>query len=170
MSSAERLRPPSGRPLGRTLLLLVALVVDGKILGIALVIHAHLVDVAPQHTHTHGVKGRDPRLGESACADQLIDALCHLAGGFIGERDCQNRFRQDSLIVDQVRDAVGDHARLSRPGAGQDEQRSIGGFDGFALFGIELGEKRHFYNFTTGESRCFGRARLQPTMQVSIVF
>ena len=44
--------------------------------------------------------------------------------------------------LDQPGDAVGDDAGFARSGAGQDEQRAFGGFNGGALFGIQIGEER----------------------------
>ena len=42
---------------------------------------------------------------------------------------------------EQVGDAVGEHARLARAGAGQDEQRTVGVGDGLALRLVEAGEQ-----------------------------
>ena len=41
-----------------------------------------------------------------------------------------------AFVLDQVRDAIGDDARLAAAGAGKDEHRAFGGFDGFALLRI----------------------------------
>ena len=71
-------------------------------------------------------------------AQQLVDALGHLGGGLVGEGHGQDRVRRDAFLVDQPRDAAGDDARLARAGAGQDEQRAIGSFDGIALFRIQI--------------------------------
>jgi hypothetical protein len=45
-------------------------------------------------------------------------------------------------VIDEVGDAVGDDARLAAARAGEDEHRSFGGFDGFALLRVEFIEKR----------------------------
>ena len=66
----------------------------------------------------------------------------HLAGGLVGKRDGQNRVRRDALFLDEPRDAAGDDAGLARAGAGQDEQRALGRFNGGALFGIQIGDER----------------------------
>ena len=43
--------------------------------------------------------------------------------------------------VDQVRDAVREHARLARAGAGDDEQRPLGVLDRFTLLRVERVEQ-----------------------------
>ena len=53
----------------------------------------------------------------------------------------------DGLDADEVRDPVGDDARLARPGAGEDQQRAVGGRHGPRLLGVEpaddlLGSRR----------------------------
>ena len=58
--------------------------------------------------------------------DQLGDALAHLGGGLVGERDGQDRARMRAAGGDQPGDAAGEHAGLARPGAGDDEQRPTG--------------------------------------------
>ena len=45
-------------------------------------------------------------------------------------------------MLNQVGDAVSDDARLAAPRAGEDQYRTLGGFDGFALLRVELIEKR----------------------------
>ena len=73
-------------------------------------------------------------------AEQVVEPLSHLAGGLVREGDREDlvRFRADR--VDQVRDAVGQDARLPRAGAGDDKQRSFRGEHGLALGRVEVGE------------------------------
>ncbi len=73
--------------------------------------------------------------------EQLVDAFAHLARSLIGERDRQNRIRRHALLLDQVRDAIGNHARLARPGSGQDEYRAVRRFYGSSLLRIQLFDK-----------------------------
>ena len=42
------------------------------------------------------------------------------------------------MRVNQVRDAIGDDARLAAAGAGQDEHRPVHSLDGFALLRIQI--------------------------------
>ena len=46
------------------------------------------------------------------------------------------------FVLDQIGDAISDDARLPAAGAGQDQHRALGGFDGFTLLRIQLVEKR----------------------------
>ena len=54
----------------------------------------------------------------------------------------QNGVRRDAFFADEPGDAAGDDAGLARAGTGKDEQWSLGGLDGGALFGIQIGELR----------------------------
>ena len=47
------------------------------------------------------------------------------------------RERADAVLVDEVGDAMGEHPRLARAGAGDDEQRTLGVDDGVELVGVE---------------------------------
>ena len=49
----------------------------------------------------------------------------------------------DAQLADQPRDAIRDYARLSGPGAGQDEQRPFAVRYGIALLRIESAEVDH---------------------------
>ena len=92
--------------------------------------------VAAQHAGAERVEGAHGHV-PAALADEGEDARAHLGGGLVGERHGQDVPRLDALHADQVRDAVGQHARLARAGAGQDQQRPVGGADGACLLGIE---------------------------------
>ena len=104
-------------------LLLIALVVDDKILGITLAIDLQGLNIASQHAHAEGVKRADGGLGERVLADNPIDPLGHLGGGFVGKRDGENAVGRDVLALNQISDAIGDDTRLARTGAGQNEHR-----------------------------------------------
>ena len=60
------------------------------------------------------------------------NALLHGAGGFVGKRDGKNGVGRHAKI-EKMGDAIGDDTRLSSAGASQDQQRTVGGFDSFAL-------------------------------------
>src|SRR5215813_9367477 len=55
-------------------------------------------------------------------AEQRFDAAEHFTRGAVGERDEHNPPWRDSGL-DQPRDAISDRARLSRSGAGDDQNR-----------------------------------------------
>ena len=122
--------------------LLVVLVEDGEGAGEALAADLQGFDVAAENAHAEGVEGGDERLGQRGVTEELIDALGHFAGGFVGEGDGEDGVGRDVLLADEPGDAVGDDAGLARSGAGEDEQRAFGGLDRGALFGIEMGEER----------------------------
>jgi hypothetical protein len=54
--------------------------------------------------------------------EQLVDALAHFAGGFIGEGDGEDGVGSDVFLLDEPGDAMGDDASFTGAGAGEDEQ------------------------------------------------
>ena len=70
-------------------------------------------------------------------ADERDDPLAQLPGGAVRERDRQDRPWPDALDADQVRDTVGQHAGLAAAGAGEDEERPVGGRDGSSLLRVQ---------------------------------
>ena len=58
-----------------------------------------------------------------AGTDELGDALSHLAGGFVGERDGEDLVRTGVAGGEQVRDAAREHPRLARASPGHDQER-----------------------------------------------
>ena len=75
-----------------------------------------------QDPHAGGVERRHPhRPGPRA--DQLHHPLAHLGGGLVGEGDGQHLADADVAGGQQVGDAAGEHGRLARSRAGDDEQR-----------------------------------------------
>ena len=76
----------------------------------------------------------------AAIAHERGDPLPELARRSVGERDGQDPTRLHGLNADEVRDAVGDDARLARAGAGEDEQRAVGGGDRPGLLGVEVAD------------------------------
>ena len=62
-------------------------------------------------------------------SSSLSEAGLHLAGGLVGEGHRQDVVGRDAHLVDQVGDAVGQHARLARAGPGQHQHRAGSGGD-----------------------------------------
>ena len=116
--------------------LLVRLVIDHEILAVSLAADLQRLDIAAQQAHAERVEGRDQRLGQRARPHQRLDAAGHLARGLIGEGNRENGVGRDADMVDQVRDAISDDARLAAAGAGQDQYRPADRFHGFTLLGI----------------------------------
>ena len=102
---------------------------------------AELVGVGAQHAGAGRVEGHHPH-GAGAVADERLDALAHLLRGLVGERDREDLAGTRPLRVHQVGDPVGQHARLARAGAGQDERVLARQRHGRLLFGIEIAQER----------------------------
>lgn len=88
------------------------------------------------------MEGGDNGFCDRRSAGEFLDPFRHFRCGLVGERDRENRFRHHPDVFDQMGDSVCDYARLPAAGAGQDEHRAIGRFDGLTLLRIELREKR----------------------------
>ncbi len=88
---------------------------------------------AVERHHPHRVRAR---------ADELFDALLHLARGLVGERDREDLTWVDAPLGQQMGDAVGEHAGLAGAGAGDDEQGGAGVHDGRALVLVQPVEQR----------------------------
>ena len=106
-------------------------VVDGERLGIA---------------DPPGVLAQDPRkdrverthadVAAAPRGDHPGDAFAHLLGRLVGEGEREDAGRIDPLF-DHVGDARGEHARLARTGAGDDERRHVEVDHGVALRGVQ---------------------------------
>ncbi len=100
-----------------------------------------LAGLAAQDAHARGVERHDPhRLGPGP--DERRDALAHLGGGLVGEGDREDLARLHAAGGEEVGDAVGEHARLARPGSRDDEQRAALVEDGLALLGVQPLQQR----------------------------
>ena len=90
------------------------------------------------------VKRSDPRIVErlSLADEQIADALFHLRRGFIGERHGEDRAARHALL-DQVRDPVGNGARLARARPGKNQDGTINSGCGFKLSGIQFVKECH---------------------------
>ncbi len=94
---------------------------------------------AAKHPRADGVERAAPhanRLG----AEEASDALAHLARRLVGERDREDVLRVDAVMLDEVRDARRQHARLAGSGAGEHQHWSFEMEYRVALRGIETGE------------------------------
>ena len=81
--------------------------------------------LAAQQAGAHRVERGDPRPGRSL-PDERLDAGPHLVRRLVGEGDGEDLARVGQGRADQVGDPEGNDAGLSRPRAGQDEQRAVG--------------------------------------------
>src|SRR5690606_23827761 len=77
-------------------------------------------------------------------ADQLADAILHLAGGLVGECHRQNLPATRLAGGEDVGDASGQNPRLAGAGPGENQQRPFSGFHRLALFGVQPSEIARF--------------------------
>src|SRR5216683_3031730 len=71
-----------------------------------------------------------------ALADELLDPLKHLLRR--PPRKCKQQYRAGlDTTLDKPRDAINQRARLARPGAGNDQQRTIAMRHGGKLRGVQ---------------------------------
>ncbi len=96
--------------------------------------------VAAEQLHADRVEGAEPQHALDRAADELADAVLHLAGGLVGEGDGEDLAGARLAGGEQVRDARGEHARLAGARAGEHQHRPLGGLHREALLGIQLVE------------------------------
>jgi hypothetical protein len=109
----------------------VVRVVDGELAA-----HPEVLGLPAQDADAHRVERRHPH-GRRAAPDQRVDPLLHLRGGLVGEGDRHDLPGVHVALGEQPADAVGEHPRLARAGAGDDEQRRAGVHDGLDLARVE---------------------------------
>ena len=125
---------------------------------------AEALCLAAQHPAAGGVEGEDPdrprRLPEHP-----LEPLAHLPRRLVRERDREDLVRLHAARADEVRDAIGEDARLPGAGAGDDEERPLGRENGLALGLVEVGEVAlggrdgHRPMLAVAARRCFAAAR-----------
>ncbi len=70
-------------------------------------------------------------------AGQLVDALAHLVGRLVRERDAKDVSGQDADVVDKVSEPVGERSGLPGAGSRNDADEAFGRGDGFSLLLVE---------------------------------
>ena len=93
-----------------------------------------------QNATENGVEGAHPQ-ARGFAADELRDPLLHLFGGLVGEGQRQDLRCVRFVRRQQMRDAEGEYARLSRARSGDDQQRTIGMHRGGPLRFVQLIEE-----------------------------
>jgi hypothetical protein len=96
--------------------------------------------VAPQDPGAQGVERAHGDLAAGLLADQAGDAGAQLGRGLVGEGDGQDLPRPDALDADEVRDAVGQDARLAALPAPARIRTGPSVVDGALLLGVEAGQ------------------------------
>ena len=89
-----------------------------------------------QNAHTERVEGRN-RQPSRLRLEQRGNPFLHLARSLVGESDRGDVAGVETAVVDEIRDLLGDHARLAGTGAGEDQQGAVEVTDGFALGRIQ---------------------------------
>ena len=89
-----------------------------------------------QDTHAHAVNGADPHA--LAARDHVRKALAHLVRRLVGEGDGEDGGGQDALLLHEVRNARGEHARLAAARARKDEHGALRIGDRLFLFFVEF--------------------------------
>src|SRR5690606_9516601 len=92
---------------------------------------------AAQQAGTHGMEGSEPDALE-ILVDEGDHAAFHFAGSLVGEGDSDDIVRRNTLALDEVSQAAGEHAGLAGAGTGQHERLTITSGDGLALLRIEI--------------------------------
>ena len=110
---------------------LVVVVVDRERARIA-----QLLDVPAEDFGAAGVERGHPHV-RGGRADQLLDALAHLRGSLIGEGDGHDRPGRYA-VIDEVRHAVGQRARLAGACARKHQKRPFERFRREPLFPVQI--------------------------------
>ena len=107
----------------------------------------YLVGVLAQDAHAHAVEGAHPHPAHGPC--QSGKTRAHLLGCLVGEGDGQNLPGLHAAIAHEMRDAVGEDARLARTRAGQHEQRPVHALHRAALRVVEACQVDAAHAFTS---------------------
>ena len=92
-----------------------------RIVDRVVLVQAHQRRVSPQQAGAERMERPHPH---ASALRQPLDALPHLVGRLVGERQGQDLTGRDA-VQQQVRDAVRDDPRLAAAGAGQDQQGTV---------------------------------------------
>ena len=99
----------------------------------------HQLGVTAQDLDADGMEGAEPGHALHGAADQVADALLHLARRLVGEGDGQDLGAARAAGAHDVGNACREHARLAGAGAGQHQHGAVHSLDGGALLGVEIG-------------------------------
>src|SRR5205823_9248292 len=87
-------------------------------------------------------------------SDEGLDALAHLVGGLVGERDGEDPEGADAALADEVGNAMGEHPGLPRARAGDDEERTLAVDDSVELVGVEAVGPKERHDTAILRARC----------------
>ncbi len=98
--------------------------------------------VAAQNLDADRMERAEPRHAFDHAADDLADAVLHLARRLVGEGDGEDFARPGAAGGKNVGDAHGEDAGLAGAGAGQHQHRAVERLDREPLFRIKPGQIR----------------------------
>ena len=84
-----------------------------------------MVGLRPQHAGAHSVEGAHSHVVRHG-ANEAAQPFLHLPGRLVGEGDRHDAVGVDAILLNDMRNAMGDDARLAAAGARQDKQRPAG--------------------------------------------
>ena len=109
----------------------IVVIVDGELTGVA-----QQVSVLAQHAHAHSMEGAHPH-ATGAAGNERRQTLTHLGRGLVGKRDGKDLPGLNAQVAEHMCDTEGQDAGLTRTGAGEHQQRTLGGEYRLALGGIK---------------------------------
>ena len=104
------------------------------------------------------MKCADPQPARRLFADQLLHTCAHLAGGLVGERNCEDVPWRDTCMVDEMGDPPGEYTGFSRASAGEHQQRPGELPYGGALLRIQFLRARRRHQLVPARDRAAARA------------
>jgi hypothetical protein len=116
--------------------------------------------MAAQDLDAGRVEGAEPGHALHRLADQMGDALLHLARCLVGEGDGENLGGEGAALVENVGDTRGQDPRLAGAGASQHQHRAIERLDRRLLLGVEAGQVTGRGLIAARSHGPFGKARL----------
>ena len=97
--------------------------------------------VCPQEAVAQAVEGANPHAAHIH-RQHGAEPRHHLLGGLVGKRHRQNATGRNIAVLQQPGDAGGQHPRLARARASQDQRVLCGKRNGSTLLGVEGGKQR----------------------------
>jgi len=96
------------------------------------------LNVAPQHPHAKRVEGSNHGLRSARPPTSFSTRAAISAEALLVNGDGEDGIGRHAQVLDQMRDAVCDHARLATARAGKDQHRPVDGLHRLALLRIQL--------------------------------
>ena len=85
---------------------------------------ADLLAVAAQHAHADGMERADPKIAGRR-ADHLLEPRLKFGRRLIRKRDREDAVREDTLLIQQVSDAMSEDPRFAATRSGEDKNGAV---------------------------------------------